>query len=710
MGGQDQGLYVNMSSFYQKEGRTFIKDEIRSDLSDSRKEIYDERNQYYLEVKKQGQYEGGHHLGIYIKDLAKSEYVFQFYPLHPLWMAIFGEAFGNDYRVYSLVFFSILSIINIYLLACEIAGGKKAAAYIIGLFLAVNPLHAFFSKFPTAEIVALFFSSGALYVLIKLYKRSCEGICDYRSLVLSAGLMGCYFFTHINGFLYLPLLFFVWILNLVFKNDRKIGKLFIYYCFGVLFFYALSAWYGVVHSFPYFYDVFKVYFGEDLKVKLLVLGLLLGAVSVAARLLRSKLGRIVRIIIRVSPFLVYLGIFASLSESYQIAFTDKYAADFLYKQWNIAHHGLHSLSFSSPFVFATYISPPGFLLMIIEVYYAWRNHDILATGLSIFLSLFIIVRLFLEEVVPYQYYYARYLLTEVVPYSLLLISILLGSLYSSGVIRIMKIIASVFVFAIVSYFTYHSSFQLSGLEADGSAAALKRVAALADENDIVIDSFKDYQIMTPLKYYFGINYCLLDLGKDAELFDAFVNKYNDVFVLSDKLINNQYSNLLDTIYYKQGVYEHVSRIPHRFFYYKKENLYLYAVSKNEYFSSRKSFFPSRSETSHFYDDNIWSDGKGTLTGLNYRIQPEDKYIVLTTGGHSPLEMDLNKLGISLSINNSKQLFSKKEGNDYYFVINKKTISDINTIGIFSSTFVPKDMKINDDDRELGVEVISLNIR
>ncbi len=175
MGGQDQGVYVNMSAVFERTSQIFQKDHVARQIkAESIRKLY-ERYNYKLEenteLRLEGEKEGVYLPGIYIKDIDRSEFVFQFYHLHPIWMAIFGHLFGIQNSVYSLTLFSVLSVVYLYLLAFELSGSRRLA-FISGALIALNPLHAFFSKFPVTEVVALFFSSASFYYLLRYYKTS----------------------------------------------------------------------------------------------------------------------------------------------------------------------------------------------------------------------------------------------------------------------------------------------------------------------------------------------------------------------------------------------------------------------------------------------------------------------------------------------------------------------------------------------------------
>ncbi len=81
-GGQDQGVYVNMAAQYERTGKNFIQDNVRRSAQEvGLGNYYDEYNQRNTSKAIPEKFEGQHLPGIYISNLEKSEYVFQFYPL-----------------------------------------------------------------------------------------------------------------------------------------------------------------------------------------------------------------------------------------------------------------------------------------------------------------------------------------------------------------------------------------------------------------------------------------------------------------------------------------------------------------------------------------------------------------------------------------------------------------------------------------------------
>ena len=147
-GGQDQGIYTNMSKYYQDNSNILIESpHLNSNNSDIRK-IFNNTYQESLFSNK-----------VYLPGInvhEKGIWNFQFYHLHPLWMSVFGKLFGDANSSYSLLLFSLLSIFSISAIVFLITN-SRLCSYFAALFFSIHPLHSFFTKWPVTEIVALFF-------------------------------------------------------------------------------------------------------------------------------------------------------------------------------------------------------------------------------------------------------------------------------------------------------------------------------------------------------------------------------------------------------------------------------------------------------------------------------------------------------------------------------------------------------------------------
>ena len=263
-GGQDEGVYVNAAATFERTGKIFQDDDIRKNIGNNNiLKIYDKYNFRDRKIIVHGKYEGVFLPGIYVKDIEQSEYVFQFYPLHPIWMSIFGKIFGGKNRVYSLVFFSLISVLFFYLLFYELFANKWIA-FTAGLLLALNPLHAFFSKFPVTEVVFLSFTLSCFFYLVRYYELAKKGIYCPFYLLLAVGLIGCSFFTRISGFMYLPFFYSLTVLTILFVGDKRIRVHLLFSFFGVFLIYIMSLIYGLNFSYPYSHDIYTLSIGKIL--------------------------------------------------------------------------------------------------------------------------------------------------------------------------------------------------------------------------------------------------------------------------------------------------------------------------------------------------------------------------------------------------------------------------------------------------------------
>lgn len=716
-GGQDQGVYVNMSATYETNGSTFIVDEVRkSAVEAGLQEWYDAKNQSRRENVEEGKYEGEHLPGIYIKRLKDSKYVYQFYPLHPLWMALAGKFFGDQNRIYSLVFFSLLSIISFYLLASIIPGGNKFSSVLIGVLLAINPLHAFFSKFPVTEMVALCFSSLGFYYLLK-YRRSTRiDETDIFYLCLSAGLFGCMFFTRISGFLYIPFFYFLFVVTIIFEKDATVRNGLSLYFMSIFCLYALSVAYGLLYSYPYSHDIYANLLGKlfqsawQQKLRWIVAGAC-GTLAVlfflrkhVARLFESA--SILRIIRKNANIIwsVVLGCVIVLAgyKAYQLGFTDQYAGGRIVP----GGEGWASVRSSNMFVVMMYLSPVGLSIFLYGIIKFFPNRkDILWGGFVIFLAMFWYLFTVRRIITEYHYYYARYLLSEVVPYTLLAVCIILGHLFQKK--RLGKVISISLSAIIAGFFLYFSSYQFLGKSGDGSYASLKEIDESMREDDLLIicgiDPPFQWIIRTPLSFYYDLNTCSVKSVTDLQTLNGkrFLSKFGDVFMLSRDRLGFRFLTPIKEITYTQGDFVKSKSIPKKY-QYTSERLRFYEIDKSALSANRIYPLEKKADLVNFYD-GLWTNGNGIIDNLEHQLKPNDKYITLHTCGLNPFIHSLKWPKPKLYINGVEQTFFAKSRDTFTYRINDD-IDVIRKIRIASETFVPKAHGINEDNRELGLDI------
>lgn len=602
-GGQDQGTYVNMSAVYERDGSTFVIDKVREKaVASGLADWYDKANQQSIRVRKINEYEGGHLLGIYIKDLSNSEYVFQFYPLHPLWMAIAGKCAGTENRVYSLVLFSLLSIVSIYLLARELSGGSRVAGAVSALLLSVNPLHAFFSKFPVTEVVALAFSSLALLYLARYYNSILNQRNNIFYLVLSAMLFGCLFLTRISGFIYLPFFYFLSFLIILFCKETPAPRNLAVYLISITVLYAASVTYGMTYSYPYSHDVYKIYFSRffhsswQTKVIFLSISALLSlAILWFFRNALSKCceGKLFRFLennfVKLCTIMLIVVIAIAFYKAYLLAFTNQYIGtrwDFAGigagARFSIAGLGFKSLTYSNIFVAIWYLSPVGFLFFLYALFRFFPKKRTLAwTSFLGFLTLAWLFFTIIKFYTQFQYYYARYLSSELVPYTLLGIGLALGYLFHKG--KWSRSVSITLTAIITAYFLFFTCYQFKGRAAEGAYVSFDRIAQVVGKSDLLFlyDLRMPHRVVsqTTLGYFYGINVCNLRepsvlSSKEGK---SFLSHFKRIFLLSQKPLDVPFLKLVNKIEYRQGDFEEANFIPMKF-EMRESTVYLYGVT------------------------------------------------------------------------------------------------------------------------------------
>ncbi len=706
-GGQDEGVYVNMSQYFEKYGKIFITDDVRNNLTEDLKNAYDSAN-LKINIRVEDQYEGSYLPGVYLKDQQNSEYVFQFYHLHPLWMSIFGKLFGDENRIYSLVFFSLLSIIAFYLLAFEFTKNQYLA-FFAGALLAINPLHAFFSKFPVTEIVALTFSTLSFYYLLKYYNLTREKLYFPVYLVLSSLLMCGMFFTRISGFMYIPFFYMILILVQIYILDKTVKNHIKVYIFSVFLLYAISVWYGMVFSFPYSHDIYNISFSKVFGSKwqeglVLLLGLLvvfyLLLLYPCRKICRDKLKQYLSKFRGLIPYLFLIVIGLGFYKVYQLGYTEKYLEHQWYNlRWKAAGKEWIAFLYWSVFVVVEYLSP--FLIIVFSyiLFSQTKTNDVQRTILILFILLFFIHISLLQWFIPYQYYYARYLLSEALPF------ILLFTIIGLNRITKYKYVSYTLIGFSAIYMLFFTTMQFKGKEMHGFHTSLSQLKKYIGPDDILILDKRILhtvgEIKTSLKFYYDYNVLSVKNNKDKKRFiDFFCNKNKNVYLFNSNSWN-EFAEPIKFIPVKAEIFVHRPHIPMNIHRGKKQ----YLLSKarcNSYIIYNKGF--THGERINFHN-NTWTKKVSNLTNIGIVVD-NNKFLVLETFGYNPFR-NFKKLNLKISVNGHNLIFVKQEKNKYYF-----TLPDIHKVldmEIASNTFIPKEFGINQDERVLGIDIKSIQL-
>jgi hypothetical protein len=545
-GAQDQGIYVAMSSHYARAGTAEIKDAVRGKLAEPEKAAYDKLNNgHLLFVPKR--YEGIRHPGVYISEFARSAYVFQFYPLHPLWMSAASNWFGEDNRVYSLVLLSMLGVLMLSLIAYEVSGRILAAGWIAAALLILNPIHVFLSRFPVSENVTVCFTATALYFLLRYVKSPPEVAERWFYLAVSALAWTAAFFTHIGGFLYTPLFALFLTYAVVTAPGPRQMRQVVVYGLAILAGYGLSLWYGFTWSFPYSFDIYRARLGAERgaffvahwRAILFVTALGFVAYCFAAWRLRAaviaawhslRLNRalayaLLAVIVAVVGYALY--------DAYRVGYTSHYAKDpWLAGRWGYSGSGVTGFMHSSLIALAAYVSP-FILLFVFAMLFAMRRRlDAYHFFLLAAVALFMVLRSGIDSTTTY-YYYGRYLAGELVPFVTILAASFLSTLLTSARTRARALAAGVLVLSLLWQATAVSQ-QYQGGMMHRLHASMKPVAAQVRDHDVLLLAGGEYFAMrTGLEYYYGRKVVVVDRASLRTAMRQYARHWNDVYVLSD---------------------------------------------------------------------------------------------------------------------------------------------------------------------------------
>lgn len=552
MGGQDQGVYANMAMELVRTGGLQPADAVLHQLTGPALDLY-----------RQANYQPTIYLpGVYSTDGGLQ---FQFYHLFPVWLALLGDIFGPKGAGYSLTLLSIVSLLFFQRLA-HVLSGEARVGLVAGLLLAVNPLHAFFSKFPVTEVPALAFSTIAFAFLCS-YWRAPDGTAQRRYLGISVVAMAMLFMTRITGFMYMPIVLAIAVVSLLFVPDATKRRQLVMWALVVSVLYALSVVYGLKWSNVYAKDIYQLafapLFGQRWRV---VLGLMICLVALGWLVVwylsrHSPVDEYMRRCVlaggRLLPVLALILATVAVYKAYRLGYTDAYALDpNMGKRFGLSHQGLRSVFSVSLMASATYLSPFILLAFFVASFRAFAYP--LLNVLLVFVVCFLAYVTVMQWNLPYQPYYARYLVSEFVPY-LILFVVCVWSASAQGVLR--KTLAGALVLGGL-WGTLLSAQQIGKHEHDGVIDSLDRIAAHVDHGDLVLVDKKlrmplIHELKTPLVFTYGLNVATVDeSGLDERYLEEATGAYDDIYLISqDPVLPDRFVKT-DSIHFTEPVFDH----------------------------------------------------------------------------------------------------------------------------------------------------------
>lgn len=567
LGGQDEGVYVNVAHYIEDTGGIAVRDRIKQQLEGSA------FLQHYIS---ENQIQGGDYLAaVYNRGYNNGKLEFQFYHVFPVWMALFDGIFGSTAGVYALTFLAILSIALFYRVALLLTGSYRCGLA-AGALLALSPLHAFFSKFPVTEVPALCFALIGFLFLAAFWMSGQEGVRRKNWLVISVFAFLCVFTTRISGFMYVPFFIALAWAALIFDTNRKRCRALQFWAIGVATVYVVSVLYGLIWSHTYSHDIYRLSFGPLLGSRWKIALAIIGVLVVSTWALLSWLVRIpsVRAALArwsewprdwVPVVVVWCALLLGLIKIYRLGWTDYYVSGPLGVTWHLAHLGIHSATASSLSMLVVFLGP--FLVLSFLAQATRARHDPKVAFIFWFVSGFFAYMLLLQWVILYGPYYARYLLSELVPYTILFVVCVWGGMRRGA----SRTLLSACIILSLLYATVLSAAQIGKNENEGAYAALARISAPIGPSDLVLlylqpnSPYNQSQIKTPLLYTFRRQTVTVGAHdfSDAMYLAKLDAIYNNVFLLTEGGHAPPGFNFVESTQFEVKQYQWNHSFPHK---------------------------------------------------------------------------------------------------------------------------------------------------
>lgn len=706
----DQAVYLAMAAHFVETGTLDVTDDVRESLvSPDAIGRFDQNN-----------ISGVYQPGIYA-DLEKpGHYVFQFYHVHPLWMAIFGGILGLDQAVWSQIFFGLLSLFFAALIGERFSNDWKIG-FAFAALLTCLPLHVFFSKFPISEMTMLAFAFLTVYALLR--SSDCENErAQTRWLVLTALAFASMFLTRISGFVYLPVVYLAALLCHAFVEDERVRRRWGFFWLSVVACYFGSVIYGLIFSAHYSQSIYLMHFGPTLVWVPWILAACALIAALPFALLRGDTGRKrLRSWMqaawaqgqRWSPILLLVVLVLGAVRVGLLAFTDYYRGNDWYDQtWQMSHAGADAILRSALVVAAENMGPA---LVLLLPFALWKPgvsapRALLATMVLAIVAYTALLQWFL----PFQYYYSRYLLSELVPFTLLLL-VLRGADWWRVAARRRWIAAAVAFTGV--YFAWYA-WPLIGLrEAHGAESSLARIANEVDPGSVLLvdEEGIDFasHFVTPLRMWFGTNvYSVHDFAQIPVIVQDLKHAgAQDILLLSGR------SGIPRLFAFDMRVHVEQTRMERSPYIPRKTDVDVadFVLSRLDDGAFTGMLLTSgpgltladlpRGCCGGFEADGIWTRAHASIRRL---ALPKGSWqrLVITMRGYRP---DYTQTGLVVRANGKELRLEKADGRSFEFSLGPIEGPTPLELELDTRTFVPRELGLNDDSRHLGLDIGTLHI-
>ena len=262
-GGADAGVYVNEGAQLSRSGRWLISQPDFADLATADYGMFFREQPpnlvprfYYLP-------------GFYVDDGQAASLTPQFYPLHPVWLAIAHGLGGLDANLLMTPLWGLLGVLSVYFAIREALDVRIAA--LAAMFLALTPLQIWFARYPTAEVLTQFLTFGGLFAFARYLRRG----ETWAGLLTGFALGEVMLVRPDTYFLLGVLIVYAGYLRL----QRQFNRRYWLVAAPMLLMTSYSLFHVVWQGWPYFYDTYLAAPSLTLPLPILALGAIIAAVA-----------------------------------------------------------------------------------------------------------------------------------------------------------------------------------------------------------------------------------------------------------------------------------------------------------------------------------------------------------------------------------------------------------------------------------------------
>jgi hypothetical protein len=300
--------------------------------------------------------------------------------------------------------------------------------------------------------------------------------------------------------------------------------------------------------------------------------------------------------------------------------------------------------------------------------------------------------------VPFNYYASRYFLPILIPLLYILFATIMDGLNRR--ILIIPVIAVILLFNVPYVYNLYTH-------------------PLYQDNFSVVDSINRYIPKDSYVFLIGNedlrNYLQLSLRYTNNSKVIYIdNKGISVEKLDDRLKGYAHALGIKTAYCiteDMSIPESISQclIIKRVNNYYDESTVIYP---HRTYTNEHTYYIFNKEIDHrsilLYPHSEWLVDGDLSIGSFYEIQSDDKYLMIESAGDwkEHFRNNLNNLNLRTYINGVELILKKEENNSLYFLL-PEGVKTIESIRISSSTFNPQELGINNDSRNLGIDIKSI---